>query len=240
MILERQQNTLAGFMFDAKMTVRWDGEHRGSLARSFSPGHWPDSAQSRAPAAPHGSNRTDLVSIQACYSSGGTGMADEAVVPPYKVTLAFLVLASTVGKTIMIQNLAIDSLSALYLTDGTEGVSTFPATMMQVGNALGSIPAAVLMDRCGRRCGFLAGAVFFVVGASGGALALEVKSFALQLAAVFLTGVGIGFNEYLRFAAAEIVPPALKARAVSLTIASSVLSGIMGPQVAKATVGIMD
>ena len=30
-----QQNTLAGFMFDAKMTVRWDGEHRGSLARSF-------------------------------------------------------------------------------------------------------------------------------------------------------------------------------------------------------------
>ena len=41
-----------------------------------------------------------------------------------------------------------------------------------------------------------------------------------------------GFAEYLRFAAAELVPPELKARAVSLTIASSVISAVVGPQVA--------
>ena len=109
----------------------------------------------------------------------------------------------------------------------------------QVGNVLASVPAARLMARCGRRIGFAVGAGLFVAGGLLGALAMSSRIFALQLVAVWLTGMGIGFAEYLRFAAAEVVPPALKPRAIALSVAGSILSAFVGPEVAKATRSLM-
>jgi MFS family permease len=122
---------------------------------------------------------------------------------------------------------------------GNQGVSTIPMACSQVGNVLASVPAARLMARCGRRIGFAVGAGLFVAGGLLGALAMSSRSFALQLVAVWLTGMGIGFAEYLRFAAAEVVPPALKPRAIALSVAGSILSAFVGPEVAKATRSLM-
>jgi MFS family permease len=157
----------------------------------------------------------------------------------YILTLALVALASTVGKCIMCVNMSIDSLSALAIT-ADESISTLPLVMMQLGSVVASTPAAFLMARCGRRVGFITGAGFFIAGAALGALALELGSFPLQLCAVCLTGVGESFCDYLRFAAAEVAPDALKARAVSIVIATSVLGGFVGPEVAKATAGSLD
>ena len=103
------------------------------------------------------------------------------------------------------------------------------------GSVLAAMPAAQLMAKHGRRVGFVVGAVLFVAGGLLGALAMSSRSFALQLVAVSLTGMGIGFDEYLRFAAAEVVPPKLEPRAIALSVAGSVLGAFGGPQIAKAT-----
>ena len=110
----------------------------------------------------------------------------------------------------------------------------------QVGNVLASVPATQLMAKYGRRVGFVVGAVLFVCGGLLGALAMSSRSFLLHLVAVSLTGMGIGFAEYLRFAAAEVVPPVLKPRAIALSVAGSLMSAFAGPQIAKGTRNMMD
>ena len=157
----------------------------------------------------------------------------------YKLSLALVVLAAATSKVILLLGLSVDSLAAFDLTGKTE-VSTFPATASQLGNFLGAVPAAMLMARYGRRRGFLVGGALYVGGGLLGVLAMRKHSFPLQLLSVASTGIGFGFSEYLRFAAAEIVPAHLKAQAVSLTIASSVVSGVVGPQIAKSTASMFD
>lgn len=110
----------------------------------------------------------------------------------------------------------------------------------QVGNVVASVPATQLMAKYGRRVGFIIGAALFLCGGLLGALAMTSRSFGLQLVAVTLTGMGIGVAEYLRFAAAEVVPPAIKPRAIALSVAGSLLSAFAGPQIAKATRNMTD
>jgi MFS family permease len=123
---------------------------------------------------------------------------------------------------------------------GNQGVSTIPMACTQVGTMLASVPASQLMAKFGRRVGFLIGAGLFVCGGLLGALAMSSRSFLLQLVSVSLTGMGIGVAEYWRFAAAEVVPPVLKPRAIALTVAGSLVSAFAGPQIAKITRNMMD
>ena len=104
---------------------------------------------------------------------------------------------------------------------------------------LASVPASQLMAKYGRRVGFLVGAGLFICGGLLGALAMSSRSFLLQLVSVSLTGMGIGVAEYWRFAAAEVVPPVLKPRAIALTVAGSLVSAFAGPQIAKITRSMM-
>lgn len=163
----------------------------------------------------------------------------QAETQPYVLSLSLVVSAAAIAKCIILLGLSVDSLAALNLT-GEVGVATLPATVSQVGSMLSSLPAAALISRYGQRVGHLIGGAFLVAGGLLGGLAMSQGRFWLQLVSVGVTGVGFGFSEYLRFAAAELVPPALKPRAVSLTIASSVVSGVIGPQIAKVTRGWLD
>ena len=159
--------------------------------------------------------------------------------PPYKLKLALVIVAVVVSRTVMAQHVSIDSLAALGLTGDTT-VSTFPATCMEIGSMLATVPASRLMARCGRRVGFLVGALFLGLGSTLSAIALQTGSFALLLCGVSLAGVGEGVSEFLRFVAADLAPKNRKARAVSLTIGASVVSGIAGGQIAKLTAHATD
>lgn len=115
--------------------------------------------------------------------------------------------------------------------------ATVPTTVMIVGLALTAGPAAIVLHRLGRTRGFLLGVAISMAGALTAALGLYVGSFLVFSAAMALIGAAAAFGQQYRFAAADSVPPDLKARAVSWVLFGGVLAGFLGPRLAGETAG---
>ncbi|MCY4343318.1 MAG: MFS transporter, partial [Gammaproteobacteria bacterium] len=111
-------------------------------------------------------------------------------------------------------------------------LATLPPSLMVVGTALATVPAALLMQRIGRRYGFAGGAVLAAVGALLAVLGLEIKSFALFTAAVGLIGATLAFSAQFRFAAAESVAPEKAGWAISIILLGSIGGAVIGPELA--------
>jgi MFS family permease len=111
-------------------------------------------------------------------------------------------------------------------------LATLPVTAFVVGSALASIPAALMMQRVGRRAGFLTGLILGAVGAAAAAAAILAGSFVAFTVTMLFVGAAGNFVQQYRFAAADAAEPAFKARAISWVMAAGVISGVIGPQVA--------
>ncbi len=139
--------------------------------------------------------------------------------------------------------LSISGASIVALTAGIIGAelapsltwATLPASLMVVGLALMTIPAAMIMKRIGRRKGFILSAVVAGLSALLAAYAIALGSFALFCLAVLLIGTNSAFAQQYRFAAAESVQPRFAGRAVSFLLLSGVVAGFIGPEIAKRT-----
>ncbi len=116
-------------------------------------------------------------------------------------------------------------------------LATLPPSLMVVGTALATVPAALLMQRIGRRFGFASGAVLAAGGALLAALGLEIKSFALFTAAVGLIGATLAFSAQFRFAAAESVAPEKAGWAISIILLGSIGGAVIGPELATRSPG---
>jgi MFS family permease len=112
------------------------------------------------------------------------------------------------------------------------GWATVPVTAFVVGSTLAAIPAALLMQRVGRRIGFIIGLFIGVVGCAAAGLAIIAGSFLAFTLTMAVTGASAAFGQQFRFAAADAAEPAFKARAISWVLAAGVISGVIGPQVA--------
>jgi MFS family permease len=88
-------------------------------------------------------------------------------------------------------------------------LATLPISLMVVGLAVATIPAALLMRRLGRRTGFVLGAVLACLASLLAAFAIGLGSFGLFCAAVAIIGSTGAFVQQYRFAAAESAPPEL-------------------------------
>lgn len=139
--------------------------------------------------------------------------------------------------------LSISGASIVALTAGIIGAqlapsltwATLPASLMVVGLALMTIPAALIMKRIGRRKGFILSAVLAGLSALLAAYAIALGSFALFCLAVLLIGTNSAFSQQYRFAAAESVETRFAGRAVSFLLLSGVVAGFVGPEIAKQT-----
>jgi len=80
----------------------------------------------------------------------------------------------------------------------------------------GTFPASLLMDRIGRRAGFMIGSLFGIAAGAVGVAAVYEQSFWMLSLTAFLQGIAVSFAWYYRFAAADAAPPHLRARAISL------------------------
>jgi MFS family permease len=114
-------------------------------------------------------------------------------------------------------------------------LSTLPLTVQVVGLALSTIPASLLMQRIGRRFGFVLSALTAVLAALLAAYAVAQGSFALFCVAIFFTGANGAFMQQYRFAATESVEPQFAGRAVSFVLVGGILAGFVGPEIAKRT-----
>jgi MFS family permease len=126
-----------------------------------------------------------------------------------------------------------------YALAADKALATLPATAVVVGTAIGTIPASVLMRRVGRRLGFLAGSGLAVTGGLVGAAAVAAGSFGLLITGSLLIGVSSAFAQLYRFAAAEAVPDAERGRAISTVLAGGLVAAFVGPQLARATAGLL-
>lgn len=113
--------------------------------------------------------------------------------------------------------------------------ATLPIALSIVSSALATAPVARLQRRLGRRRAFQAGLGVGVLAYAVCSLALLWGSFGLLLAGCALSGF-YGANASLyRFAAAELVPEALRERALSLVLVGGLLGAVLGPSLARSS-----
>lgn len=113
--------------------------------------------------------------------------------------------------------------------------ATLPISLIVLGSMSAATPLSALMQRYGRRAGFVVGALGGTAGAAIGAWGLLVASFPIFLLGSFLTGIYMSAQGFYRFAAADTATPEFRPKAISFVMAGGLLSAILGPQLVKLT-----
>ena len=125
---------------------------------------------------------------------------------------------------------AAGGLAGYYLLGDDKSLATLPPSSFLIGTAIGTMPAALLMRRIGRRPGFLFG-VF--LGMLGGLLSMQAVlsgHFWMLCLGTGLSGIAASFGQQFRFAAADTASDDFKPKAISWVMAGGIAAGILGPQ----------
>ena len=110
-------------------------------------------------------------------------------------------------------------------------LATLPVSLYQLGLALSTIPAAMLMRRLGRRAVYVLGALLAVAAGATAAAAIVAESFAAFCAGTAMAGFYGACVQSYRFAASDAVPPPQRARAISRIMVGGLVAAVIGPQV---------
>ena len=116
-----------------------------------------------------------------------------------------------------------------------KSLATLPLAAQFIAIMLTSIPAAMLMQRIGRKPAFMFATLFGVCGGVLTTTAIIQGEFWLFVAGTACVGVFNGFGNYFRFAAADAVELDLKSRAISYVMVGGVIAAIVGPNLARIT-----
>lgn len=119
-----------------------------------------------------------------------------------------------------------------------KSLATLPIAMMMVAAAATMIPASMLMQRFGRKAGFLLGTLLGCLAGLIAAGAIWLGNFWLFVFANMLVGGYQGFAQYYRFAAADVASDDFRSRAISWVIAGGVVAALAGPNIARVTQGV--
>lgn len=114
-------------------------------------------------------------------------------------------------------------------------LATLPITLQHLGIMLWVFPAALLMQRRGRRFGFRVGSGFGMAGAAIVGTGLYFASFITMCAGGLVLGYAVACVHQYRFAAVELVPAPYRAKAISWVTAGGVIAGIIGPSLVRWT-----
>ncbi|MBK5992352.1 MFS transporter [Streptomyces sp. MBT58] len=146
-------------------------------------------------------------------------------------TSAVLVVSQILGGLGVAIGIALAPMLATEVT-GSEALSGLAPTASVAGTALLSLPLAALMTSRGRRPGLV---LAYLIGALGGALVVlgtMVRSFPLLLLGMAAFGAGSSANLQARFAAADLVGPERRGRAISTVIWATTIGSVVGPNIA--------
>jgi MFS family permease len=113
--------------------------------------------------------------------------------------------------------------------------ATLPISCTVIGSMLTATPISALMQRHGRRAGFVMGAMGGALGAAIGAYGLATGSFFLFCLGALFTGIYMSAQGFYRFAAVDTASEAFRPKAISWVMAGGLLSAIIGPQLVKFT-----
>ena len=113
--------------------------------------------------------------------------------------------------------------------------ATLPVSTQVMGSALFAMPASQLMQRNGRRGGFLVGTVAGLIGGAMVTLGAYLGGKMLLCLGTFVLGIYGAFGQFYRFAAADTASHDNKANAISLVDADGLVGGIVGSSLSKWT-----
>ncbi|MFJ4967337.1 MFS transporter [Streptomyces sp. NPDC088755] len=142
-----------------------------------------------------------------------------------------LVVSQILGGLGVAIGIALAPMLATQVT-GSEALSGLAPTASVAGTALLSLPLAALMTSRGRRPGLV---LAYLIGALGGALVVlgtVVRSFPLLLLGMAAFGAGSSANLQARFAAADLVGPERRGRAISTVVWATTIGSVAGPNIA--------
>jgi len=153
----------------------------------------------------------------------------------------------TVRLLAVAQALSAAGMMTMFLLGGIVGselapapqLATLPLSLLVVGVALATVPAAFAMQRFGRRRAFIASVVLAAGAALAVGWAIVISSFALLCAASIVFGINLAFQQQQRFAAAESVPPEQASRAISTLMLGTLAAALAGPPLALACKGLL-
>jgi len=117
----------------------------------------------------------------------------------------------------------------------TPALATLPLSMLVLGLAGMSLPAALLMQRIGRKRAFIGSAFIAALAALLCAWAVAHESFVLFCLAGLLIGSNMAFVQQYRFAAIEYAGPADSGRAVSTVMIGTLIAAFVGPMLGGLT-----
>ncbi|WP_424986572.1 MFS transporter [Microbulbifer sp. S227A] len=118
-------------------------------------------------------------------------------------------------------------------------LATLPISLIVLGSMVSATPVSAIMQRFGRRAGFFLGALGGALGGAVGAYGLYLDSFPVFLLGSFLTGLYMSAQGFYRFAAADTASDSYRPKAISYVMAGGLLSAVIGPQLVKATSGLV-
>ena len=111
--------------------------------------------------------------------------------------------------------------------------ATLPISMIVFGSMTTAPWLSPLMQRNGRKFGFMLGAFSGMIGAMICAVGLYLNNFALFLAGSYVTGIYMSAQGFYRFAATDTATDDFKPKAISYVMAGGLISAIVGPQLNK-------
>ncbi|AXI42720.1 MFS transporter [Sulfitobacter sp. SK011] len=109
-------------------------------------------------------------------------------------------------------------------------LATLPISMIVFGSMTTAPWLSGVMQRWGRRAGFLVGATGGLIGAVVCAYALTLNNFWIFLFGSYLTGIYMSSQGFFRFAATDTASDAFRPKAISYVMAGGLISAIIGPQ----------
>ena len=118
-------------------------------------------------------------------------------------------------------------------------LATLPTSLSIVGTAFFSFFAAKIMSQIGRKKGFILSSTYSSLAALLGSYAIYSENFILFCFSCFVIGTGIAFTHQYRFAAAETVEKNDSSRAISILLLATILSALIGPNIANFTKNII-
>lgn len=107
---------------------------------------------------------------------------------------------------------------------------TLPVSIFNLGLAIGTLPAAWMMKRYGRRAGYLLGASLGVMSGLVAAAGIFEQAFVLFCIGTLIAGFYASYVQSYRFAVADGAPDAIKPRLISWVMVGGLFAAIIGPQ----------
>ena len=158
---------------------------------------------------------------------------------PMRRNLLLLAACQALGQAINTMMFAATALSVATFLPQHRELATLPVTMQHLGVMLAVFPAALLMQRLGRGFGFRLGSAIGMVGAGICAVGLVQGSIAIMCVGGLIQGYSVASLQMYRFAAVELVPGAMRAKAISWVTAGGIAAGLIGPSLTNLTYDTM-